>query len=108
MRQEVTRAHTGWALDNVTLHNEVLRYTAEEIKAEPIEGVYVYGLYLEGAGWDKRNNRLCESSNKILFVLMPIIHIFALYNIPDKDPKLYQVSTRNQKNISLVNTASIL
>ncbi|XP_076677676.1 dynein heavy chain 8, axonemal kl-3 isoform X2 [Andrena cerasifolii] len=90
MRQEVTRAHTGWALDNVTLHNEVLRYTAEEIKSEPTEGVYVYGLYLEGAGWDKRNNRLCESSNKILFVLMPIIHIFALYNIPDKDPKLYQ------------------
>lgn len=24
---------------------------------------------------------------------MPVIHIFALYNVPDKDPKLYQVST---------------
>lgn len=35
MRQEVTRAHKGWALDNVTLHNEVLRYTAEEIKVAP-------------------------------------------------------------------------
>ncbi|OAD58895.1 Dynein heavy chain 8, axonemal [Eufriesea mexicana] len=90
MRQEVTRAHKGWALDNVTLHNEVLRYTAEEIKTAPQEGVYVYGLFLEGAGWDKRNNRLCESANKVLYVLMPVIHIFALYNIPDKDPKLYQ------------------
>ncbi|KOX80134.1 Dynein heavy chain 8, axonemal [Melipona quadrifasciata] len=90
MRQEVTRAHKGWALDNVTLHNEVLRYTAEEIKTEPQEGVYVYGLFLEGAGWDRRNNRLCESANKVLYVLMPVIHIFALYNVPDKDPKLYQ------------------
>lgn len=35
MRQEVTRAHKGWALDNVTLHNEVLRYSAEEIKTAP-------------------------------------------------------------------------
>nr|XP_031825788.1 dynein heavy chain 8, axonemal [Nomia melanderi] len=90
MRQEVTRAHKGWALDNVTLHNEVLRYTADEVKTPPSEGVYVYGLFLEGAGWDKRNNRLCESANKVLFVLMPAIHIYALYNIPDKDPKLYQ------------------
>ncbi|CAK9824517.1 Dynein axonemal heavy chain 8 [Anthophora retusa] len=90
MRQEVTRAHKGWALDNVTLHNEVLRYTVEEVKTAPQEGVYVYGLFLEGAGWDKRNNRLCESANKVLYVLMPVIHIFALYNLPDKDPKLYQ------------------
>ncbi|XP_043247781.1 dynein axonemal heavy chain 8 [Colletes gigas] len=90
MRQEVTRAHAEWALDNVTLHNEVIRYIAEEIKTPPVEGVYVYGLFLEGAGWDRRNNRLCESANKVLYVLMPVIHIFALYNTPDKDPKLYE------------------
>ncbi|KAG7190763.1 hypothetical protein KM043_006835 [Ampulex compressa] len=90
MRQEVTRAHKGWALDNVTLHNDVLRYTADEIKTPPAEGVYVYGLFLEGAGWDRRNNRLCESANKVLYVLMPVIHIFAMYNAPEKNPKLYQ------------------
>lgn len=55
------------------------------------EGVYVYGLFLEGAGWDRRNSRLCESANKVLYVLMPVIHIFALHNTPDKSPKLYQV-----------------
>ncbi|XP_076166225.1 dynein heavy chain 8, axonemal kl-3 [Ptiloglossa arizonensis] len=90
MQQEVTRAHTGWALDNVVLHNEVTRHTVEEIKTEPTEGVYVYGLFLEGAGWDKRNNRLCESTKKVLYVLMPVIHIFALYNTPNKDLKLYE------------------
>lgn len=35
MRQEVTRMHKGWALDTVTLHNEVLRTNKEEITAPP-------------------------------------------------------------------------
>lgn len=90
MRQEVTRAHEGWALDNVTLHNSVLRYYTDDIKSAPDEGVYVIELILEGAGWDRRNNMLCESANKILYVNMPVVHIYALYNKPDKDPKLYQ------------------
>lgn len=35
MRQEVTRAHKGWALDTVTIHNEVLKQVREEITAPP-------------------------------------------------------------------------
>lgn len=35
MRQEVTRAHKGWALDNVTIHNEVLRLYSDEIRTSP-------------------------------------------------------------------------
>lgn len=35
MRQEVTRAHKGWALDTVTIHNEVLKQVREEIIAAP-------------------------------------------------------------------------
>ncbi|GCB78058.1 hypothetical protein scyTo_0021164, partial [Scyliorhinus torazame] len=35
MRQEVTRAHRGWALDSVTLHNEVTKLMKEEIKIPP-------------------------------------------------------------------------
>ncbi|TNN84661.1 Dynein heavy chain 5, axonemal [Liparis tanakae] len=89
MRQEVTRANAGWALDTITLHNKVLKKTQEEITAPPTEGVYVYGLYLEGAGWDKKNAILIESSPKVLFTPLPVIHIFAINSTAPWDPKLY-------------------
>jgi len=35
MRQEVTRAHKGWALDSVVLHNDVIRAMKEDINSPP-------------------------------------------------------------------------
>lgn len=35
MRQEVTRAHKGWALDSVTLHNDVIKAFKEDITSAP-------------------------------------------------------------------------
>ncbi|XP_004619390.1 dynein axonemal heavy chain 8 [Sorex araneus] len=89
MRQEVTRAHKGWALDSVTIHNEVLRQTKEEITTPPAEGVYIYGLYMDGASWDRRNGKLTESTPKVLFSQLPVLHIFAINSTAPKDPKLY-------------------
>ncbi|XP_063137599.1 dynein axonemal heavy chain 5 isoform X2 [Rattus norvegicus] len=88
MRQEITRANKGWALDNMVLCNEVTKFMKDDISAPPTEGVYVYGLYLEGAGWDKRNMKLIESKPKVLFELMPVIRIFAENNTA-RDPRLY-------------------
>ncbi|XP_019488822.1 PREDICTED: dynein heavy chain 8, axonemal, partial [Hipposideros armiger] len=89
MRQEVTRAHKGWALDSVTIHNEVLRQTKEEITSPPVEGVYIYGLYMDGAAWDRRKGKITESMPKVLFTQLPVLHIFAVNSIAPKDPKLY-------------------
>ncbi|XP_059171726.1 dynein axonemal heavy chain 8-like [Physella acuta] len=90
MRQEVTRAHKGWALDTVTLHNDITKYFKDDINVAPPEGVYVYGLYLEGAQWDRRNNKLAESNPKVLFVTLPVIHMYAVNSTAPKDLKLYQ------------------
>jgi len=35
MRQEVTRAHKGWALDSVVLHNDVNKHMKEDITSAP-------------------------------------------------------------------------
>lgn len=88
MRQEITRANKGWALDNTVLCNEVTKWMKDDISAPPAEGVYVYGLYLEGAGWDKRNMKLTESKPKVLFELMPVIRIYAENNTI-RDPWFY-------------------
>ncbi|NXE22176.1 DYH5 protein, partial [Ardeotis kori] len=80
VRQEITRANKGWALDSVVLCNEVTKWMKDDITSPPLEGVYVYGLYLEGAGWDRRNMRLTESKPKVLFEMMPVIRIYAENN----------------------------
>jgi dynein heavy chain len=77
--KEVTRANKdkGWALDTVILTNEVTGKMKDEINTPPLTGVYVYGLFLEGAAWSKTHSRLTESKQKILFDPMPVLHISA-------------------------------
>ncbi|KAI8811565.1 dynein heavy chain and region D6 of dynein motor-domain-containing protein [Cladochytrium replicatum] len=90
IRQEITRAHNGWALDNVRLAPEVLKQMKEDITAPPPEGVYIYGLFIEGAAWDRKNIRLVDSQPKIIYQPMPAIHVSAT-NTPDEmDPKMYR------------------
>ncbi|KAK3097645.1 hypothetical protein FSP39_011696 [Pinctada imbricata] len=90
MRQEITRAHKGWALDAVILDNDITRMMKEDIHTPPNEGVYIYGLYLDGAGWDRRNCRLIEPTPKVLYTPLPVAHVFAT-NIdkPQKTSNLY-------------------
>nr|XP_019946997.1 PREDICTED: dynein heavy chain 5, axonemal [Paralichthys olivaceus] len=88
MKQEITRANKGWALDRMVLCNEVTKWMKDDITQPPTEGVYVYGLYLEGAGWDRRSCKLIDSKPKVLFEMMPVIRIYAVNN-GVKDPRLY-------------------
>jgi dynein heavy chain len=38
MRQEITRAHKGWALDTVVLENDVTKMMKEDVGVPPAEG----------------------------------------------------------------------
>ncbi|XP_054710373.1 dynein axonemal heavy chain 5-like [Uloborus diversus] len=91
MRQEVTRAHQGWALDSVSQRNKVTSYlNPADVSEPPSEGVYIYGLHLEGASWDIRAGCLKESIPKILFEPLPVLHVYAINSTQGKQPDVYE------------------
>jgi dynein heavy chain len=80
VKQEVNRRHTAdkWALDDVVLTSEVT-YPAildpDSIKEAPTEGVFVYGLYLDGCAWSAKGNRLIDAEPKKLFNALPVLYV---------------------------------
>lgn len=54
------------------------------------EGVYVNGLFLDGASWNRKDKELKESVHKIMFTEMPVVHIFAINSLESKQTYGYQ------------------
>ena len=90
MRQEVTRNHRSWSLDSVVCQNLVTRFNKEDIHDSPPEGVYIHGLFLEGASLDKKTGRLVEARAKVLYEPVPVIYIYAINSTAGKDSRLYE------------------
>eukprot|EP01135_Chromosphaera_perkinsii_P010177 Nk52_evm43s2039 gene=Nk52_evmTU43s2039 len=91
MRQEVTRAHKGWALDTVKVYTEVQKQMKEDIEKVPAEGLYVYGFSLDGAAWDRKNSRLSEQAPKTIFYTLPVVYVSAVNDTSNsKDNRFYQ------------------
>ena len=81
MKQEVTRKHKAdkWALDDVLYRTEVTQLErVEQVRSRPPEGVYVHGLFLDGAAYDKKDQILVESEPKKLIVSLPILFVSGL------------------------------
>ena len=74
-RQEVCRKHSkeGWALDDVVNLTKVVNMEKDEVRKGPDEGVYIYGLFLDGCRWDKQGNKLADSVPKVLFAPLPVL-----------------------------------
>jgi len=62
----------------------------EDVTNGPSEGVYVHGMFLDGAGWDRRNCRLMEPPAKVLYSLLPVVHVFAINGDRRHSPNLYE------------------
>ncbi|XP_067384444.1 dynein axonemal heavy chain 12 [Channa argus] len=61
----------------------------DESETSPEDGVYVTGLFLDGARWDKGSGVLAEQYPKILFDSMPIIWIKLTKKKISQPQKLY-------------------
>ncbi|EAT40340.1 AAEL007918-PA [Aedes aegypti] len=60
-------------IDILTFDYSVLRATT--VNSSPENGVYIEGLFLEGAKWNLRGSYLEEQLPKMLIDVMPIIHL---------------------------------
>ena len=82
MKQEVTRKHSKtdkWALDDVVYHTEVTTFERpEQVRSGPPEGVYIYGLFMDGAAWNRAESMIVESEPKKLFTSLPVLLVSTL------------------------------
>merc|ERR1711972_28130 len=84
-------------IDTLTFHFEMPR--EQEPATKPDNGVYTYGVFLEGCKWDWDGWHLAESDPKVLYVPVPMIWIVPckraeLKEFPSYECPLYKVSTR--------------
>jgi dynein heavy chain len=47
----------------------------ESLKESPAEGVYIYGLFLDGCAWSGRENKLVEPEPKKLYHPLPVLYV---------------------------------
>lgn len=82
VQQEVARSKKGdnWALDSVVLHAEVTEVeNSENVKSAPKDGgVYVHGLFMDGAAWSIKESSIVESPPKKLFSPLPVLMVTAV------------------------------
>jgi len=64
---------TRIAIDTLTFKTNIMSMDKEDVAVAPEDGVYVYGLFLEGARWDREAARLSEMKAGVLFDYMPCI-----------------------------------
>jgi len=96
--QEVTRMHAEqkWSLDMVepkfTPEKEIIQgddgRVEKQLTPKP-EGVFIHGLYLEGAQWSKQGQCLEEQTGKDLYFQFPIMHVTAQSTqvVQDRNPR---------------------
>lgn len=70
---QTTARRSSIPIDTLSFDFSIVNLTEKEILQVPKDGVYVKGMFLEGAGWDVENGCLCEPEPMELVVPMPII-----------------------------------
>ncbi|KAJ8974697.1 hypothetical protein NQ317_015226 [Molorchus minor] len=84
VKQNYARKYTI-PIDKLTFDFSILKMETSEIS--PSDGAYIYGLFTDGARWDRAAGKLAELFPKILQDVMPLIWLIPIKNIdynPDR------------------------
>jgi dynein heavy chain len=69
-----------YPIDTISSGYKVLDVDHKEIANKPEDGIYIYGLYLEGARWNKETGSLDDSVPKQLYTEVPVMHLMPEQN----------------------------
>lgn len=71
----------------------------EEMTEAPEDGVYIHGLFMDGARWDRDNALIADQHPNVMFDTLPVIHFKPQEDFrPDPDDyaaPLYKTSVRS-------------
>eukprot|EP00741_Cyanophora_paradoxa_P024436 tig00022075_g23593.t1 len=86
-------------IDSLTFRAEVTDFPWDGVTSQPENGTYIYGLYMEGARWDKIGRCINESQPGELFTPMPVMWMEPVPLDAPKTPNMYtcpvyKISTR--------------
>ena len=77
-------------IDTVSFDFNILEVNHTEVNERPEDGVFVRGLYLEGARWCTETRSLTDSYPKQLYTELPVMHLLPQQNRPDKTADVYR------------------
>lgn len=64
--------------------------THKDVTGKPEDGVFIYGIYMEGCKWDHEKHMLAESDPKKLFVELPLLHLLPVQSRKVPETGIYQ------------------
>ena len=67
-------------IDTVAFSFVMCEEAVEELTVKPTDGCYVFGMFLEGARWDRNIKGLVDPKPKELFSAMPVMHMLPVQN----------------------------
>ena len=71
-------------------YRDDLQDDGSDITVRAEDGAYIYGLFLEGARWNKEIHKLDDSNPKELFSMLPVLHLDPEENRPDTVVDIYR------------------
>ena len=91
VKQDVFINQTGWALENCVLSAEVTKLDPTEIKATAENGVFIHGLWLDGASWNKKEAKIVEALNRMPMSQLPVLYMRVVQQATQKyDDQVYE------------------
>ncbi|KAE9330777.1 Dynein heavy chain 6, axonemal [Phytophthora fragariae] len=78
------------AIDALVVSCEIMAHDKEQYKVPPAFGVYIFGLFMEGARYDRNTRMMAESIPNELFDRMPVIWLKPMRREEYKPTDVYE------------------